>query len=141
MYDVGAWDFGRLAAIIEADDGDVVDVGMVGEEALELGGGDLEALVLDEFLDAVGDEKIAVGVLEAHVPGFEVAVLGHDRFGGFRVVVITLEDVGAFDPKLAGLPRGHFGFTRVHVFGCLVGQKPAHGPDWFVPVFPGLHNV
>ena len=138
VYDVGTRDFGRLAVVIKADDGDVVDKGMADEEALELGGGDLEALVLDQFLDAVGDEEDAVGVLIAHIPGFEVTVLGQDRFGGFRVVVVALENVGPFDPELAGLPRGNFGLARIHIFGRLVGQKSTDGPDRFVPVFPGL---
>jgi hypothetical protein len=46
--DVGAGGLG--VAVVDADDGDVGDGGVGGDEALELGGGDLKALVLDEFL-------------------------------------------------------------------------------------------
>ncbi|KAL7284684.1 hypothetical protein ACG7TL_001986 [Trametes sanguinea] len=57
---------GRLAREVvgDADHGDVRDVRVVEEVALELGGRDLVALDLDELLDTVRDEHVAVRVEE-----------------------------------------------------------------------------
>lgn len=54
-----------MAAAVEADDCQIVDEGMAGEETLQFDGGELEALILDELLDAVGDAEVAVSVLVA----------------------------------------------------------------------------
>jgi hypothetical protein len=58
-----------LVFIVDADDGDVVDVRVGSEQALELGGRDLETFVFDEFFDAVGDVEVALAVLVAYVAG------------------------------------------------------------------------
>lgn len=41
---------GRLVIVIDANDGDIVDVRVREQKRLELGGRDLEAFVLDELL-------------------------------------------------------------------------------------------
>lgn len=67
--------------VVVADDGGVGDAGVGDEEGFEFGGGDLEALVLDQFLDAVDDVEPAVGVGVLDVAGGEPAV-GVDHVGG-----------------------------------------------------------
>lgn len=49
------WQLGRLGLVPDADDAHVRHLGVVEQDALELGGRHLEALVFDELLDAVDD--------------------------------------------------------------------------------------
>ncbi len=93
----------------------------------------MEALVFYEFLDAVSDVEVAVFVLVADVAGLEVAVLCYGVGGTGGVVMVALEDVGAFDPELADFADRHFGFFRGHVLGGLVGKEAADGADCCVP--------
>lgn len=58
--------------------------------------GDLEAFIFDQFLHAVGDEEVVLGVLVAYVAGFEVAeAVGVDDgfVGGFLVLPISLHEL------------------------------------------------
>ena len=106
------------------------------EDAFELCGRDLETLVLDQLLDAVGDVEVAICVLVADVAGLEVPVVCESIASAFRVVVVALEDIGALDPELSDLARGDFLVVRADVFGRLVGEKSADGADGVVPALP-----
>ena len=95
---------------------------MADQQALELSGRDLEALVLDQLLDTIGDVKVAVAVLVTDVAGLEVAVGCQRVVRAFRVIVVALEDIRAFNPELACVADGNFGAAGGHVFGGLVGE-------------------
>ena len=132
---------GRLRLLIHANDGGIRDLGVRQQLALELGRRDLEALVLDELLDAVGDVEVPVLVLVADVAGLEVAVGGEGVGGAGGVVQVAFEDVGALDPELARFADGQFFLFWGHVFGGLVGEEDADGADGGVPAFEGLAGV
>jgi hypothetical protein len=66
---IGAGYFSSLIFVVDADDGDIIDVRVGGEDAFEFGGWNLEAFVFDEFFDAVGDVEISVCILVAYVAG------------------------------------------------------------------------
>lgn len=115
-HDIRARHLRGLIFAVHADDSNVVDLRMAEQQALKLRGRDLEAFVLDQLLDAVGDVEVAVLVLVPDVAGLEVAVRGQGVRGAFGVAVVALEDVGALHPQLAYLAGGHFGFLGGHVF-------------------------
>ncbi len=71
------------------DDGGVGDGGVGDEHGLELGGGDLEALVLDELLEPVHDEDLVVVVDEADVSGVQPPVLVDGVLGRLRIIQIA----------------------------------------------------
>ena len=79
---------GQLARLLvgDADHGDVADVLVPEDQGLELGGRDLEALVLDQLLEAVDDLEVAVGVDDGDVAGVQPAVLVDGR--GCRLGVV-----------------------------------------------------
>ncbi|BFO22469.1 hypothetical protein SHKM778_88570 [Streptomyces sp. KM77-8] len=88
--------------VADADDGGVGDPGVGEEQCLEFGGGDLEALVLDEFLHAVDDEEPAVLVNVADVAGVQPAVLVDHGGGGVGAAEVALHHLRAADEDLAG---------------------------------------
>ena len=94
------------------DDGHVGD-GRVGEqERLQLGRGDLVALVLDQLLEPVDDGEQAVLVGEADVAGVQPA-LGVDRLRGrLGLVEVALHDLRPAQADLAALARGEGGSGR-----------------------------
>ena len=71
------------------DDGGIGDGGVGDEHGLELGGGDLEALVLDELLEPVHDEDLVVVVDEADVASVQPPVLVDRLLGRLRVVQVS----------------------------------------------------
>jgi hypothetical protein len=61
----------------------------------------LEALVFDQFLDAIRDVEVPKGVYISDVSGLEIPV-GGECIGGTRgIVQITFEDVGTLEPNFA----------------------------------------
>ena len=83
QHDVRRRDLAGLL-VGEADHGGVGD-GRVGEQhRLQLGGRDLEALVLDELLEPVDDEEVAVLVDVPDVAGVQPAVVVDGGGGGLR---------------------------------------------------------
>ena len=62
------------ARVGAAGDGRVGDERVREQERLELGRRDLERVDLDQFLDAVDDEQVAVGVDAGEVAGLQPAV-------------------------------------------------------------------
>jgi hypothetical protein len=97
-----------------------------GEDAFKFCRRDLEALVLDQLLDAIGDVKVAIGVLVADVAGLEVSIVCERISSALGVVVVSLEDIRTLDPKLTDLARGNLLIIRADVFGRLVGQESAN---------------
>ena len=124
--DIGTRGLGVL--IGDADDGRVGNRRVGDEDALELGRGDLEALVLDELLAGtrVGQSAGGGGDLAASrgrgnlfaidkvqeipfhaedVAGAEPSIAGEGVPVGLGVVVVTLGDHGPLDERLPGLAR------------------------------------
>ena len=75
---------GDLAGLLvgQADDGGVRDGGVGEQQRLQLGRRHLEALVLDELLEPVDDEQVAVVVDVADVAGVQPAVVVDGGGGG-----------------------------------------------------------
>ena len=112
-------------------------IGQVGNWALT-SRRDLEALILDKLLDTVGDVEIVLLVLEADVARLEVAVLGDGVPRRIRLLPVTFEHVGPFEPQLAWLARPELRAFGRDVLGGHVGEHLANGADGRVPFFPGL---
>ena len=88
--------------------------------------GDLQALVFDQLLDAVGDEKDVAAVYTGNVSRVKVALAVNGLVGGLRVVEVALHDVGTLDPQLALLVVAkQLAAHGVDDLGGLVGQQPA----------------
>jgi hypothetical protein len=62
-----------LAVVIDSNDGDVVDFGVIEKKTFKFSGCDLEALVFDEFFDTVGNVEAAIFVLETDVTSRDVS--------------------------------------------------------------------
>lgn len=107
---VGAGIVGRR----DADDGRLVDRRVRVEQLLELGGADLQALVLQELLLSVDDEELAAlahGNVARAEPGFVERV---SRRG--LVVEVASHDCRAADEELAG-------FAVVHIVEVVVDES------------------
>ena len=92
---------GSLAGfvVVDTDHCCVGDTGVRQQQAFELSRRHLEALVLDEFLDPVDDEDVAVVVEVSNVAGVQPAI-GIDRLrGGLIVVQVPLHDLRATNPQ------------------------------------------
>ena len=91
---------------------------------LQLGRGDLVALVLDQLLQPVDDREVAVVVGIRRVAGVQPA-LGVDRCGGrLGLVEIALHHLRAAHPELARLARSEFGAgCRIDDFALRVGNS------------------
>lgn len=87
--------------VVHADDGGVGDRRVTEEERFEFGGGDLVALVLDQFLDPVHDEEPAVRVDASDVTGVHPSVAVDHGFGGFGAAEVALHHLRAADEDLA----------------------------------------
>ena len=96
---------GNLARFLigQADHRGVGDVRMAEQDRLQFGRGDLESLVLDEFLEPVDHVQVAVGVDVPEVAGVQPPVgIDHGR-RGLRVVEIALHHLRPAHPDLAVL--------------------------------------
>ena len=94
---------GDLARLVvgQPDHGGVGDCGVGEQQRLELGRRHLEALVLDELLEPVDDEEVAVGVDVADVAGVQPAVVV-DRVRRRRSLFeVALHHLRAAHPHLA----------------------------------------
>ena len=96
---------GDLAGLVvgHPDHGGIGDLGMGEQQRLELGGWDLEALVLDELLEPVDDVEVAVGVDVADVAGVQPTVIVDRGLRGGVVVQVALHHLWASNPHLAVL--------------------------------------
>jgi hypothetical protein len=83
------------------------------QNTLQLGGGDLEALVLDQLLDPAGDLEPPVPVGRDDVPGVQPSVPVDHRRGGRRVPEVAVHDSSAADQQLAGLAGADLCTSRV----------------------------
>ena len=106
--------------------------------ALLTGGRDLEALVLDQLLDPIGDVEVLRRVLEPHVPGLEVAVVRQGVAGSVLVVKIPLEHVWSLQPQLPYLAHLHFVALWIDVLGRQVREHLADAADGAIPFVPRL---
>jgi hypothetical protein len=114
------------------DDGGVGDRGVAEQQRLQLGGGHLVGADLDELLEPVGAEHVAVVVDPAEVAGVQPAA-GVERLGGRRgVVQVALHDLRPPDPQLARLAGAEVGAG-----GGVVTQpaEPATRPRPTAPLF------
>ena len=84
-----------------ADDGDLLDGGMLEEEALDLDRRDVLAAADDHVLDAVSDFRIAVGMDDGSVAGVKIAVADRQR-RRLGVLVVALHDHVAAHHDLTG---------------------------------------
>src|ERR1700712_610998 len=112
---------------------------MVDKQTLQLGGGDLEALIFDQLLDTVGNEEVAVGVLVSDVTGLEVAVFGERLLGQFRLVEIALEHVWPLNGQFTILTVSNFRSVWTEIFGRHVGKQFSNRSNGLVPIIPRLN--
>mmetsp|Transcript_20303 Transcript_20303/g.28547 ORF Transcript_20303/g.28547 Transcript_20303/m.28547 type:complete len:230 (-) Transcript_20303:289-978(-) len=114
LHDEG---LGQLIGLLirDANDGGVGDLCVPEEERLQLRGGDLVALVLDELLEAVDDEEVAVFVHQRDVAGVEKPILVDGVPRRLLVVQVAFHDLGAADPDLALPPRGRDDALGLHI--------------------------
>ena len=82
---------------------------MRGEDGLELGGRDLEGVDLDELLEPVDDEDLALLVDDDEVAGAQPPVGVDHRRGGVRAVQVARHRLRPAHPQLAGLARAEIG--------------------------------
>lgn len=151
-----------LGGQVDADDGDVVDFGVFHEDTFEFcatrvdllvyvfyaneksgrggftGGRNLEAVVFDQLLYAVRNVKVVLLVLEPHVAGLEVSVLGDCVLRVRRALPVALEHVGTFEPELALLAGAELFPFGGDVLGRHVWEHFADRADGGVPFVPGL---
>src|SRR6266436_8420551 len=99
------------------------------EERFELGGGDLEALVLDELLGPVHDEEIAVRVHVSHVTGVVPALTVETGRRLPGLIEIALHDLRTADQELPFPTLGHR-LSRHHIDHLHLGVRDhaARGP-------------
>ena len=118
----------------------VRDLFVPDQQPLQLRRRDLESFVLDELFDSISDVEVALGILEPDIACPEVSVVCERVGGGGGVVEIAGENVGPFDPQLAGRAGRKGGFGGRHVLGCLVGEETADGADGGMPVVISLYR-
>ena len=82
---------------------------MRGEDRLELGGRDLEGVDLDELLEPVDDEDLALLVDDDEVAGAQPPVGVDHRRGGVRTVQVPRHRLRPAHPQLAGLAGTEIG--------------------------------
>jgi hypothetical protein len=100
------------------------------QHRLQLGGGDLQPLVLDQLLHAVHDEEAAVVVRVADVPGMEPAQGVDHGGGGLGPVEIALHHLRAAHADLAFLVRAKVRARgQVHHLRFGVGNGRTHARD------------
>jgi hypothetical protein len=107
---------------------------MVKQEVFQLRRRDLEAVILDEVLDAVGDEDVALLIRMANVTGMVPTLEVQDLSRRSRIVVVSLEDIQTLETDFAFVALYHF-LAIVHEFGKHIRDKAATGTDWSVPCF------
>jgi hypothetical protein len=100
----------------------------------------LKPLILDQLLDAIRDVEIMLLVLKPNISRLEVAVLCDRVLRRVRLVPVTLEDVRALEPELAGLARAELRTLGRDVLGGHVGEHLADGADRRIPFFPWLDS-
>ena len=121
-----------LAGVVarQADDRGVLDLRMLAQRVLDLGGGDVEAARDDELLDAVDDADEPGLVDGDDVAGAEPAV-DDDRLGLLRLAVVPLNTCG---PRTMSSPRSP---ARTSVVGSS-GSTTRHSvPGSGSPTVPG----
>ena len=94
--DIRSWNFSFLVLVIHADYSDIVDKWMIHELAFEFRRCNLEAFVLDELFDSIGDVEVVVGVLVSYVSRLEIAETIFDRDGfvcGLFILPVTLQSI------------------------------------------------
>ncbi len=108
------------------------------QQRLQLGGGHLQALVLDQLLGAIHDEEVALVVHEAHVAGVVPAVAVEAVRGLLGPVEIALHDLRPADPQLAlladrqlGAPPEPTSTIFTSVLGTILPAEPGlNGSSW-----------
>src|SRR5690348_6275023 len=89
--------------VVLADDGRVRHRGVGQQDGLKLGGGDLVALVLDQFLDPVDHVEPPVLAGRDNVAGVDPPVSVDGGRGRLRVTEVPAHRAGRADQQLAGL--------------------------------------
>ena len=91
----------------DADDADLDDGRVVGEDVFDLGGVDVEARHDDQVLGAVDEVQPTVVVDRRQVAGVQPAVGVEHPCRRLRLAVVALEHVGAVDPDLTRVADEH----------------------------------
>jgi hypothetical protein len=100
----------------------------------------LEALVFDQFLEAISDVEVPMYVYISDVSCLEISVRGECIGGTCGIVQITFEDVWTLEPNFAWHSDGDFSFVQIHDLRYYVGTENSDGADELVPVFPPLKS-
>src|SRR5215213_298519 len=93
------------------DDGGVGHRRMGQQDGFQFGGGDLEALVLDQLLEAVDDEEVTASVGAGQIPRMQPAVVVEHGGGRLRSIEVTPHHLWAADPQLAAFTGTNLGLA------------------------------
>ena len=87
------------------DDRDILDLRMREEQRFQLGGRDLEPLVLDEFLEPIDDVEVSVLIGVSDVPGVEPSVFVERLGGGVGTLQVSPHHLWPSDPHFTAFSR------------------------------------
>ncbi|KAB8095222.1 hypothetical protein EE612_023059, partial [Oryza sativa] len=115
------------ASSVLPEDGGVLNGGVGEEDGLELGGGDLKPLVLDQLLDPVHDEHVAVAVDVPDVAGVQPPLAVHRALRLLLPLVVPLHHALAPHAQLPRrVRRQRPPGVRVHELHLQVRQDEPH---------------